>query len=900
MNIDQEQILLSLLHDPPDKALKIQGHETRACQYASAVLGKSVNPNNLKAHHEDQLASAIERLPMPTAGKNGERAVGPVDEKLKVVHPLSGEEREVAVAQLDPDVLTQAASELVKGLESDQKKFFALWRLWKEKLYSVHPSYGHLPADTRVPDHTIWNHLDITAGLTPAVADAKGGAFLSFQIGPVQGFIASARTVRDLWSGSMILSYLTFCGLLPIVKALGPTALVYPSLRGIPFLDLWLCDTMLPEAELDPGLEAKKSPCLPNKFVAVVPYGVDGETAKQLAEQCVKGAQSGWEEIAKAVHKVLNDKWEDEFPGWDDLWDSQIDNFWHITTSVLPWREVDDDQLAKLLTGRTKFETADSKDPEEFQSCRNVRALADLIPESDTPKYSQRVAGQWQYRLELSAKMMAAQRAIRHIPNHTASNQAVPPKCSLMGSFEQMGPAGLNDSANFWKEARTLLGSVGGVRLGERDRLCAISLVKRFCGPAFFTNALKIRDNAGALDHRKLRFNDTATIASAVWLQHATQKLNLNALDPKLVRTKYDRWSGQWLHWSAANQDEEDVCPTEVWKLIEKARHPDNLGKPPAYYAILMMDGDEMGKWLKGEKSPRLEQVIHPAIRDDYYRKLQATTNLEEILQTRKPVGPTLHAAISQALADFSLHAVPEIVARYHGTLIYAGGDDVLVLLPTTTAMECARDLRLAFRGEFQQDCGTPTGYYKTNNGKELLMMGPTATVSAGLAIVHYKEDLRFALRQAREAESNAKKAGRDALEIRVCRRSGEHSSALCPWQFARNVDDWVQAFIKGASDRWAYHLRGELPTLEAMPHEAMAAEIRRQVNRAALDTRVLLSPKDAKQAGSVIAEAFRTYRNTKRPGNPETPRFDNDGEALNHFFTLCQTASFMARGRDE
>ena len=27
-------------------------------------------------------------------------------------------------------------------------------------------------------------------------------AFLSFSLGPVQSFIASARTVRDLWTGS--------------------------------------------------------------------------------------------------------------------------------------------------------------------------------------------------------------------------------------------------------------------------------------------------------------------------------------------------------------------------------------------------------------------------------------------------------------------------------------------------------------------------------------------------------------------------------------------------------------------------------------------------------------------------------------------------------------------------
>ncbi|RMF32105.1 MAG: hypothetical protein D6759_08960, partial [Chloroflexi bacterium] len=29
-------------------------------------------------------------------------------------------------------------------------------------------------------------------------------------------------------------------------------------------------------------------------------------------------------------------------------------------------------------------------------------------------------------------------------------DEPVPPKCSLMGSLEQMGPAGLDDSRKFW------------------------------------------------------------------------------------------------------------------------------------------------------------------------------------------------------------------------------------------------------------------------------------------------------------------------------------------------------------------------------------------------------------------------------------------------------------------
>src|SRR5207249_2516274 len=110
------------------------------------------------------------------------------------------------------------------------------------------------------------------------------------------------------------------------------------------------------------------------------------------------------------------------------------------------------------------------------------------------------------------------------------------------------------------------------------------------------------------------------------------------------------------------------------------------------------------------------------------------------------------------------LHVVPGVVKRHHGTLIYAGGDDVLALLPTSAALACARELRLAFSGQPDVNGGADRGYYR-KDGQDLLMMGPKATLSAGLAIVHSKEDLRFALEQVRRAERQAKDAGRDALQ---------------------------------------------------------------------------------------------------------------------------------------
>jgi CRISPR-associated protein Cmr2 len=882
MPIDWEDVLLAYLHDPPDKALDIPAHVRRACRYAATVLGREVVPQDF-GKHADQLASAVERLPMPTAGKDGERAIGPRDGCLHVVHPLAGDGHDLRVGGVDEDAVL-ASLDGVARLPGLQARYLALWRLWPERLAQRHPWLGRLPADTRTPDHTIWNHLDITAGLQAALSGPKGAAFLSFALGPVQSFIAAARTVRDLWSGSMILSYLAFQGMLPVVEELGPTALVYPSPRGLPLLDLWLRNRPgLADLVVTPAAALRKAPCLPNRFVAVVPWGVDGDEAAALADRCRGRTLEAWQRLAQAVRAELQRRWDTECPGWDCRWDSQIDNFLDVRTAVLPWWEADDAALARLLAGRQNF-------AEAFPDAQRVRELVKAIPEADRPRYGQESAGQWQHRLELSARLMEAQRSVRHVPAPTP-DETVPPKCSLLGSYEQMGPDGLDDSRQFWEDVCRGLRrrSLGGVRLGPRERLCAVALVKRFSGPAFF------RDELQLADPRELRFPDTATVAAGCWLARA-RRLGFTLLDPDAVRQRGGVWSGQWLHWTSTSQDgDEDPCPEDVFAQIRGARARQDLSKPPAYYAVLMMDGDEMGAWLSGAKTPAVRKIMHPALRDGYFGTLPDRAAVTAALDAPRPVGPALHAAISEALANFSLHVVPPVVKKHDGTLIYAGGDDVLALLPTSTALACAAELRQAFSGERAVNGGADRGYYRAD-GRDLLVPGPKASLSAGLAVVHSKEDLRFALEQARRAERQAKDAGRDALQITVCRRSGEHSTALCPWDYVGRVAGWVDNFHKGASDRWAYHLKGSLDTLAGLEPAAVRAEIRRQVGRAEERTRELLSESAPRKAGDILAADFADYH--ARVAGEQARKF-SDGQALTHFLTLCQTASFLARGRD-
>jgi CRISPR-associated protein Cmr2 len=862
MAVSWQELLMIYLHDPPDKALDIKGHLGRASRYASAALGQRITPDDQK-HTADQLASSIERLPMPLPGPNYEYAVGPESGKLTVFHNLSAASLSVAAPMPNEEEVRGVIEEITRG-SSDQWKFFAMWRLLPERLGKISRHYSHLPADTRTPDHTIWQHLDITAAYKAALDSGKHAALLSFSLGPVQSFIATARTLRDLWSGSMILSWLTFRAMLPIIEQLGPTALIYPSLRGIPLLDLWLrhpkrLGTKIEELSID----QRRLPCLPNRFLALVPYGVDGVDAKRLADQCVKEAEHARDDLARRVHDILDKQLKPLHDGWDRRWWEQIHSYFEMRTAIVPLAGEGGDKidrmLAQLLSGKDEFGQA-------FDNAERVREMARHIPEKDKPRYLQDHAGRWQYQVELSARLMQAQRALRHIPPHRSHSPA-PPKCSLLGTYEQMGPDGLDDSRRFWEGENGSKGAsaslkVPGIRLRSGERLCAIGLLKRFA-PTVLGDELE-------LSPEDMYYEDVASIAAAPWL----------AQHPRLEQHAKLRKSASWLHWSRPNQEEdEQEIPPEIWQELLAARK-DNW--PPIYYAVLVMDGDHMGKWLRGEKSPAVKDVMHPKL-VEYFKGLSKSG--KSGLDAQRPVGPALHAAISEALANFALHGVPAMVNKNQGTLVYAGGDDVLALLPACSALPCILQLRQAFKQDWAEA-----------DGIERLFMGNTATVSAGISIVHVKEDLRFALQTARDAEKKAKNSGRDILQMTVCRRSGEHASILCPWETIDHVEALSRAFKDRASDRWAYHLAAELETLTALPPEAILAEISRQVNRSENVTRNKLANAlggDPRDPGQALAKLFEGYRLALEK------REIKAAEAFGQFIKLCQTASFLVRGRD-
>ncbi|MBF6593300.1 MAG: type III-B CRISPR-associated protein Cas10/Cmr2 [Thermaceae bacterium] len=199
-------------------------------------------------------------------------------------------------------------------------------------------------------------------------------------------------------------------------------------------------------------------------------------------------------------------------------------------------------------------------------------------------------------------------------------------------------------------------------------------------------------------------------------------------------------------------------------KAMPDERHgedDDKLQEPQPYYAILVADGDKMGDLISQKNSP------------EEHQKLSAT------------------------LDDFAQKA-KKIVAEHHGFLVYSGGDDVLAMLPVNTAIACAKGLSEEFRHAIACAKGLSEEFRHTVRGM----------LSAGVAIVHYREPLSLSLEAARTAEKAAKNGGRDSLAMALHTRGGAPLTVVRKWDDLRWEELQKAYQAKGVSRGLAYELR--------------------------------------------------------------------------------------------
>ena len=690
--------LMAFLHDPPSKCFDIGQHEMVAERFRNEA---GIEPDAYAGFKKvcDHTASAADRFPFP-ARKCTSRFTGGEDFPFK--HPFCKSTLVFNVPVETAELAEEQFQKTAGGIPRDidwKSKFFLYWRRWPEESARHDPRLAYLPADTRIPDHTIWNHMALTSAMQSCVNEQGklNPAFLQFQIGPVQSFIAAAKSTRDLAAGSYLLAWLTAHAMKAVADEVGPDALIYPNLRGQPIFDLLykpLYDRLVFE-----GVDGKETlwermyggdasarllcPTLPNRFCALIPaWRPDiGTLAERAVHQALEMAgEKVWPHVSSG-HKVSDRvEWKPFTPTETDRyrWDRQLAAFMQIAWTVSPWDDFCPGQKPSAMT-----------------------ALAmDVIPQTDRDSrcYPLNPGFFWEAHIRQAGKDLAARRNLcdfDQIPEDR--EQSGSPKDCLTGREEQIGNTGYS----------------------------AVSLLKR-------------------LFHRHVLLPMTGCTESVFWKAAGYD-------DTRSVAGKNRRTSG------------------------EKQQGKRESGNP--YIALLAMDGDEMGRWMSGEKAQRfLDNLAGKA--SDYFQNLDGFNP-----ETKRGLSPAYHQQFSEALSNVALHIAGQVVRDFDGQLIYAGGDDVLAMLPATKALECAWALRSCFRGNELPNHlknrvklnSRGNGFIDAGLGYPLMMPGLEADVSCGIAIGHCNQPLQALVREAQAAEKRAKKQyHRSAFAITLLKRSGE------------------------------------------------------------------------------------------------------------------------------
>jgi len=339
-------------------------------------------------------------------------------------------------------------------------------------------------------------------------------------------------------------------------------------------------------------------------------------------------------------------------------------------------------------------------------------------------------------------------------------------KCIVMPELQELsgyvgarGGRQKSDQVAFWQELRAAP-RLGPLDLRKDERLSAVALVKRLY-PKVAKKAL-----GWSLDVS--HWPSTVYVGALPWIREVARTAAeparsyasaVTTLASGVIAEKRPKLAGEvckpagdfaqldanYFHKSFI--DDPRLCPFDEEDLEGEDAHRELLkkqlqelqlavGRPPSiFYAILLADGDHLGEWV--------------------------TT-----------LGGDM---VGKALGLFT-NSVERTVEDCDGVTIYAGGDDVLAMLPVPRALECAQRISENYQQAFREAAGDK---------------GSGATLSAAVTFAHVRLPLRSVITEAhRLLEQVAKDAnGRDSLAAAVLKRGGLHCQWTTTWQRADGAE---------------------------------------------------------------------------------------------------------------
>lgn len=894
------------LHDPAEKPLVLmrvpgESHEQgTSADLRRIIFGTNTIPEDIRNALKvaDHWAAAGDRPNFPLELKTDSQGRPILNKKTdeaiyskewanvrfasdaQFIHPLSGQNFSVGdLKEIGPQQIKDAALAHFRRLIvwSDEGKttdaertLLTFWRFgphWSRAAGEVGTSgdnlsgadisalaalWSLLPADSRTPDHTIWQHLDLASAYAGALHGGDAPALLTMSIGPVRDFIAASRSLSDLWAGSHLLSRIAWEGIKVFCEALGPDAVLTPQLRGIPQVDAWIYDKLeglrnktgqvlrdalfaeaewrIRETDINPLFAA----ALPNKWLVIVPTGraknLAGDAAQAMREFAREKAHEAFQELLQVAQETDSS----DLPGHAQI-DEQLKDFPEVHWSAVP------STLAGKAEKGAKAEAAElagvlrqfypgAPDEPGFLNHKAWKLLSKEVLVEGQKFYEPNPGLLYPALHDLNERAFAAAKSMRPFTQSTQHGY----RCSLTGEGEWLttdrnqltAPPGTrrsrDDERGFdeTQHQETLWTKVADrkkklVKRGEH--LGALATLKRMW-PTLFVKELRGVDRFVVSSH---------TMALAASLKLLTQ---LGALDDNqrgaladlkahdcwraaeggvALPRKLERLLGEKgavtreelrklpAVLDAARESERENDRDDVEKLFEKL-----LGKKPeAYYALIKLDGDKMGAWVNGEFACCYREGFHTSVG----QHLDGIPELKAYLGAKRAVTPSYHMALSGALNRFALELARRVVEDAHmGRLLYAGGDDVMAmtttrdLLPTLLGLRCVYS-GVEIPGVSLDGVGRSWNQLRLSNGFMILngelirLMGDKASASAGAVIAHYKAPLSAVLRELERAEKRAKhEGGRNAFSLTVVKHSGGALFLTLPWR----IEDGEQAPI--------------------------------------------------------------------------------------------------------
>ena len=840
-----------LLHDPALKALHDgSGRGDEGVWSGLEAMEGWVSPKSPQAqanHYQkyigdaDLIASASDRSAigsLPVAINYITQDCGEtLGTGLEITHLLSGEtifwqlssqkHQDLSNASNRAGELKQQEQAVIPpGIQNETqdlpKVFWWFWRCFPEAICQAFNDHSLMlmPAETRLPDGSIWSHASTTAALAGCLAGytepRQTRPYLaSFTFSPIQELIKASRKMRDFWAGSWILHYLSAKICWQLAVKYGPDCLLYPSLYAQPLMDYWLLEKYPDFAAwiTQPSPEKLLTAGFPNVIMILLPED-RVRAAMQMAQQTLK---EEWHNLAELVFQYLKNErhWLPELRASDLTWQGWLEHQWQYYWAAVP---LGDPECGLKDTGILKSKATIDQDSwvnsqnrtyhlPETQRLFLEKELAFLRAVFIDPKTNQprqrkpglNVGSWWAAVVDETRRVQAASKNARDWELPVAFG----PRSTISGIGAVVHPSPGNrwlsegESQHYWGRS---IGLFDG-----REQLNATETVKRGLHkilPRLFTH---LGEDKIATSYPDL----TSGVAGYLKVNGRRERKHFETVC-QAVQREYpwvndviqdmkNRWGIPWADaqnfsyhprllnagWLVEDADADDEIKKDYQQKINEILSQYYPGVNPAdWYVLAAGDGDNMSDWLKGTKMQSYYDYLPTPLKylaNGENQQIGRVLNPQELAEIRdlfsefvkdeklkKRMGPATHNALSRALLDFSNQLVPYLTEqRYAGRLIYGGGDDVLAYTNLWEWDSWLWDIRQCFRGEQDpdQEFDNRGNYWQWCKGKlpnglsnrPLFTMGSQATISFGVVIAHHSVPLAITLENLWEAESEAK-----------------------------------------------------------------------------------------------------------------------------------------------